>query len=315
MREIPCGPTPVSEARVLSERLRDAMDIYILSRGRAATTAKLSKSWSDKGFEPTVVVDSDDAQIEDYANSTSGRIVVNRFAGIGGARATAIVDAVEQGRKSILMSDDDIKPTHGDYRELLRITEGPKVLGIGAKVEYHDFAMKGTLERTFGAADRIENLFSDVILCPIGCAFRLFSINIDNAQKLSGGTGFDTDFSHHNEDCEFMRQGIAELKLPWLLAPQHRAASMWGRHRPGGVADSLEIYGDDPKEVGERIKHSDKVIEINNLAHSRWPKYVSPPKDGKCNFRTSWRKMMDDHIPGWKEASAAHGGEIHWSEL
>ena len=37
-------------------------------------------------------------------------IVTNRYVGVGGARATAVEHAAEQGHASIVMSDDDIAP-------------------------------------------------------------------------------------------------------------------------------------------------------------------------------------------------------------
>lgn len=306
--------------------------IYIISRGRPGNVVKLKKRWAAIDFddnEIVLVVDSDDSWIAEYERLAGpGNLVFNRYRGVGGARATAVEHAAENGFRSIIMSDDDIAPagpntgSANGYRELLDIAQHPNALGVGAYVDYHSFALRGHLDRLcipgkkdgYSGYDRVLAVGNEGFICPTGIAFRMFGINIANAVKLCGGSGFDSALWCQNEDGEFMRQGIGLLGIPWLLYPQAKAGSIGARYASGGVVDSLGLSESESGDAEAVAKH-DEVQRVWAEVHRRWPSYVNSPASEVRGIKTSWSRMMDKFIPDWREYSALHGAEKDWKSM
>jgi hypothetical protein len=292
--------------------------IYIISRARPHNVQKLQKRWETMGFACTVVLDTDDPFYDEYTYLPVS-VLQSRYRGVAGARATAVEHAAENGHTTIVMSDDDISPVAGsDYAGLLRVAEHDNALGVGAFVDYHSFAMKGHLDKLeiptraegYSGYDRVCAVGDEGFICPSGIAFRMFAINVRNAVKLCDGSGFDTALWCQNEDGEFMRQGIAVLGLPWLLYPQAKATSIGARYVTGGVVDSLGIaHGGDGSVVA---KHPD-VQGIWAEVHRRWPNHVNAPNI-ETGIRTQWSKLLDTHVPDWRDYSALHGAEKNWRD-
>ena len=292
--------------------------IYIVSRARPHNVQRLRNRWAAMGFDCTVVLDEDDPFTDEYLRLPV-TVLQSRYRGVAGARATAVEHAAESGHASIVMSDDDISPVVGsDYNGLLRIATHHNALGVGAFVDYHSFAMKGHLDKLgippgvpgkFSGYDRVCAVGDAGFICPSGIAFRMFAINIPNAIKLCNGSGFDPELWCQNEDGEFMRQGIAKLGLPWLLYPQAKATSIGARYVTGGVVSSLGIEGGDGKAVAKHVE----VQRLWDIIYDRWPSYVNEP-NMETGIRTQWAKMLNDHIPDWREFSALHGADKGWMD-
>ena len=279
--------------------------VVIVSRGRPKHFARLLERWCIWGFDVILVLDEDDKTEEQYLDAIPDGddtvlVVENRYKGVGGAHQTGLEWAAEMGLRSIVFSNDDIWPVKDrNPAYLLRTADDKRALGVGAHVDYHDFALKPHLDR-----HELEPLryWPRPFLCPTGIAFRLFALNVENACDIGG---FDTEFTCQNEDGELMRQGIAH-GFPWLIDPRVHATSLGGRYADGGVADYLGLKD----AAAADIARHNEVRRIHALAYKRWPTAVSHPSTG--SIRTRWSKLYDANIPNWRDRSELHGAQQDW---
>lgn len=264
------------------------MSVYIITRSRPDNIKKIVPRWLDQNLPVTLVVEE-----EEHDHHTSlvrgmgwdnveviSPKSVNK--GVGHARAFAVWDADRHGLKSMIMSDDDLRPTSVSYMHLLlREAERPGVLGVGATRPLHDKFSGGI------TSDR-----DDVILCPGGWGMQLFALNVQ--QTLDIGS-FDSKLDCWGEDHELMRNGIA-AGIPWLVHCGVRSEAIGVRYDPGG----LNAY------TGGNEGRTDMEMKCRQIIFNRWPRYVSPPNKKP---RMQWASMMDDYITGWRDQSAIHGGQ------
>jgi len=263
--------------------------VYICTRNRLNNVSKVVPRWLDQNFRVILVVEpeQEDEHIslcDDMQWAGDGVYVLplsRPNLGIGYSRNQAVLHAWKMRSRSIIMADDDIRPASGldsDMADLIDEASKPNVLGIGAVLRIHDHFTGGAISANSG-----------VILCPGGWGGRLYGLNVDRAVELGN---YDVKLDCLGEDDDMKRQGIA-AGIPWLVHCDVWAESIGSRFQPGGVQ---AFVGNDRKSREERNHW---------LLHERWPRYVSaPPK----KFRMEWAKMLDDHIPNWRERSAIHGG-------
>jgi hypothetical protein len=262
------------------------MSVYIITRNRPGNLKKIVPRWLEQRMHVMLVVEQ-----EEYDNHLSlirgmywhnvDVLAVSGNRGVGRARQAAVEHASAVGIRTMIMSDDDLRPASESLMSLL-LTEArrPGVLGIGATRGIHDRFSNGiTTER------------DDVILCPGGWGMQLFGLNVPMTVKLGN---FDPLLDCWGEDHELMRNGIAE-GIPWLVHCGVRCEPIGKRYDPGG----LNAY------VAEDDRPAREMV-CKKLIHERWPLYTSAP-DKKS--RMQWQKMMNDCIPNWRAKSAIHGGE------
>ncbi len=92
-----------------------------------------------------------------------------------------------------------------------------------------------------------------------------------------------------------MRQGIAQLGIPWLVHCGVKCDPIGVRYDPGGINS---LINDGTRGLRE--------IACRELIHRRWPDYTSA---AAAKPRMRWQKMLDDYIPDWRSRSAIHGGQ------
>lgn len=279
--------------------------VYIISRGRSKNVPKLLTAWKQqRDFKVVFVVDPFECHLYMQevlrANEFSdhdARVVSpgQDNLGLGYARKFAVEHAAFNDiGESFVMSDDDIEPrVSSDAALLCKTAARSDAIAVGARVPYHDWSM--------APKDGLTKLrdFDRVVFCPSGMAFRLFGVNVDNAMELN----FDPRFTCQNEDSEFMR-GHIERGTPWLLDVRVEAKSIGARYTPGGVRNYL---GD---IAAEDVDADLEVKKCHMLAKQRWPDFVNAPTEPK--IRTRWAKMYDTYMPGWRDRSAIHGGQLEW---
>ncbi len=265
---------------------------YIITRNRYENLIKIIPRWLDQDFQVMLVVDPSEYQDHidfkyEFRNWT-GHVAVTApkkaDGGVGYQRKWAMIQAALRGSRSIIMSDDDMRPANGsDMALLLKEALGHRVLGVGATRSLHDRNSKGATSRNDG-----------VILCPGGWGMQLFSLNVDRTHELGN---FDPKLDCFGEDAELMRQGISE-RVPWLVHCGVKCEAIGARYAPGGINDLIP----DPVQRGLRERY------CRGLIHERWPDYTSDPD---ARPRMAWQRMLDDYIPGWRSMSAIHGGVWH----
>ena len=269
------------------------MTAYIISRGRPENLRKTIPRWAVHGVFSVVVIEASERQA--YLNVIKQAKLINcmdfvcyrGYQGLGHIRQFALKDAATSGLKSIVMSDDDLRPAENilgvpGMRELLVKAGKPDVLGIGATHRYHDFLTGGVTR------DR-----DDVILCPSGWGLQFYALNVETAMNIGG---YDKRLDVAGEDAELVRQGIA-AGIPWLVHCGARCEPIGKRHSPGG----LESYPD----------LESRVLRCQQIIHDMWPDYTTAPP---LKMRTRWVRMLDDFIPGWQARSAMHGGNLETSD-
>jgi hypothetical protein len=263
--------------------------VYICTRARINNLKKVVPRWLAQGFKVVLVIESgvefrlhEDLREEmDWSpRNVWLQLLSERDMGIGYSRAEAIDHAHSAGLKSIIMSDDDIRPApESDMSLLIQEAEKPNILGVGAALRIQDHYTKGAVSANSG-----------VILCPGSWGGRLYGLNIANT--LACGN-FDSLLDCFGEDDELKRRGIADLSIPWAVHCSVWAESIGARYQSGGVQ---ALVGKD------RIA---RELRCHETMHERWPQFVSkPPKP----YRTSWQKMLDNYIYNWRSRSAMHGG-------
>jgi hypothetical protein len=205
--------------------------------------------------------------------------------GIGYSRQQAILHAKATNLKSIIMSDDDVYVhPDSDAWELIDEAEDPRVLGIGAVRSLHDRFTNGAISRNHG-----------VILCPGGWGFTVKGLNVQTVIDMGN---FNPRLHTLGEDSELARVGISR-KIPWRVHCDVKFISLNKRYDPGGFSAKW-------RTEEARIAASKECMAI---IHKRWPDYTNPP-DKK--LRVAWQRMLDDYIPGWRGASAIHGGDLKY---
>lgn len=261
------------------------MTVYIPTMSRYGNLLKIVPRWLDMDIPVRIVVDPSEYQEhirfgkqEGWAHSDV-RIIRQSGVGVGAARRSCVNHAMRSRLASVIMSDDDMKPT-SDMRPLLEESARPGVLGIGAVRGIHDRFTGGAVSRNHG-----------VILCPGGWGFQLFGLNIETAVRVGN---FDALLHSYGEDGELCRQGIS-WGIPWLAHCDVKCAPIGARYAPGGI--SARFRTPDLRSEAEYAC----LFRI----HQRWPRYTNPPHKP---LRVAWQKMLDDFIPGWKARSAIHGG-------
>jgi hypothetical protein len=203
--------------------------------------------------------------------------------GTGYARRFIVQHARRTNQTSIIMSDDDIRPDpNSDFWELIDEAEQPGVLGIGATRSLHDRNTGGAISRNAGP-----------ILCPGGWGFTVYGLNINTALQVGN---YDPLLHSFGEDAELMRQGVSR-KIPWRVHCDVKFISLNKRFDPGGFSSKYILP--EARIAAEQTCQS--------IIRSRWPDYAS--KAGSP-WRFAWQRFYDDYMPGWREASAIHGGDL-----
>ena len=260
------------------------MTVYIPTMGRYDNLKRIVPAWLAQGIQVRLVVDrSEFPQHRDLREEMGWRdrvqVLAARGSGIGAARRFCVSHASQSQLPSIIMSDDDMRPTTEAW-PLLTEAARPGVLGIGAVRPIHDFFTGGAVSRNHG-----------VILCPGGWGFQLFGLNVRAAIEVGN---FDSKLHTAGEDAELARNGIAR-GYPWLVHCDVECATIGARYAPGGINTRF-------REPEDRTQAEWECLE---LIHKRWPIYTNPPDK---RLRMAWQKMLDDYIPDWRERSAIHGG-------
>lgn len=274
------------------------MTVYIPTMGRPANVRKIVPRWLELGQDVRLVVNEDEANLHLAIRAQEGwgsEVTVWAPAGargIGQIRNKIVRHADRRRLTSIILSEDDVMPERkSDFNELLDWADRPDVLGIGATRPIHDRFTGGAISYNSGA-----------ILCPGGWGFVCFGLNVRNA--LAAGNYWSA-LHTIGDDAEMARQGIAKLRIPWLAHCDVRWSSLGTRYSPGGINAR---FGEDV------VKRHTAERECMALIHERWPLYTNAPDK---RLRVSWAKMLDDYLPGWKQRSAIHGGDLrnaYWEE-
>lgn len=274
------------------------MTVYIPTRSRPANVRKIVPRWLDQNQSVRLVVDPDEVNLHLALRAQEGwgsdvRVwAPPGVRGIGAIRRKIVRQAARNGLTSIILSEDDAMPERSsDFNELLDWADRPDVLGIGATRPIHDRFTGGAISYNSGA-----------ILCPGGWGFVCFGLNVQNA--LAAGN-YDAALHTIGDDAELARNGIAKLRIPWLAHCDVRWSSLGTRYSPGGIGAR---FGEDLtlRHMAER--------ECLALIHERWPDYTNEPDK---RLRVAWAKMLDHYLPGWKQRSAIHGGDLknaYWEE-
>jgi TET-Associated Glycosyltransferase len=266
------------------------MRAYIFTRSRPDSLIKVVPAWQAQQIPITLVVEPDEfgstLALRDERLWTDTSILSlplpNR--GMGAARAFAVLHARSKGYKSVILSDDDIRPARfSDMGELLYEAARPGVLGVGAVHGLQDRFTSGAITANKGK----------VILCPGGWGFTLYALNVSNA--LSAGN-FDPELDCFGEDAELARNGIARLRIPWRVHCGVWADYFSKRGDPGGFS---AMFPDGTRAVRESACRA--------IIHERWPEYASAPDKAA---RMLWNKFLTKYIPDWKSRSAIHGGSL-----
>lgn len=267
------------------------MTIYIPTLGRMNNLKAIMPRWLESEIPIRIVVRED--QYKDHMNlcrEMGWRILdvdVVRLPrgtfGYGATRNFIVRHARKMGDKSIIISDDDMRPRSGtDMGLLLDEADKPRVLGVGAVRSLHDRFTGGAISRQSG-----------VILCPGGWGFQTFAVNVGLVLAVGN---FDPLLHTHGDDGELARNGIAH-GIPWLVHTDVWVEPIGVRYAAGGISS---LYPD--REARAKAERENMAI-----IYERWPKYANHPDK---RFRMAWQKMLTDYIPDWRERSALHGGKL-----
>lgn len=263
--------------------------VYIPTMNRYGNLERIVPLWMEQDFRVRLVVEpteyNEHARLITRMGWTGLGVTVipvqSPRRGIGYARRAAVLHAEHTGRKSIIMSDDDMKPA-GDMLPLLKAAEDSGALGVGAVRGIHDYFTGGAISRTSG-----------VILCPGGWGFQLFGLNIANTVLLGN---FDERLHSYGEDGELARQGI-KAGIFWRSHCDVKCAPIGKRYAPGGISTRF----------AKPEYRTDAERECLKIIHDRWPYYTNEPDKP---LRVAWQRMLDHYIPDWRDRSALHGGSL-----
>lgn len=265
--------------------------VYIPTMNRYDNLAKIIPLWLEQKFLVRLVVEPNEygeharliTRMGWNGRGVTAIPVKSPRRGIGYARRAAVLHAYYNGRKSIVMSDDDMKPARdSDMAWLLAEAAQPGVLGVGAVRPIHDHFTGGAVSANHGP-----------ILCPGGWGFQLFGLNIETAIKVGN---FDERLHSYGEDGELCRRGIAQ-GIPWRVHCDVWCAPIGKRYAPGGISTRF----------ARPEYRTDAEQQCLAIIHDRWPYYTNAPDKP---LRVAWQKMLDHYIPDWRDRSAIHGGHL-----
>lgn len=263
------------------------MSVYIPSRARSTRLDKVMPAWIEQDMDIQLVVPFGEYQAYvDVVRSNGWDVAVLKSPrsvdGIGATRRFIIEHAKKAGLGEIIMCDDDFKPMPDtDMWDLLDAAKDQYAVGVAASYGYNDFLSGGKLSELSG-----------VILCPGGWGHNVYSLNVEN---VLGCGNFDAALGFY-EDDELQREGVA-LGMPWLVHCDVWMTSLGKRGDAGGCQAPYSTSED----------RAAAMLRCAKIVEKRWPKYVNITKAG---YRMSWKKMLDDYIPGWQGLSAIHGGSL-----
>jgi hypothetical protein len=251
------------------------------------------KAWDDEMFDVVFMVEPDEVDMYTSACPKEYRDngMVSVFGlpdtnlGVGLSRAMCLEHAAMDGLESIIMSDDDVKPSSG-MDGLIDVAADPLVLGITSWYSYLDLML--------GIKGKNRN---DVIICP-SSIFRIFGLNVQN---VIGIGNYDEEL-RMTDDADLMIRGIVE-GFPWMIHLGAKSASMGARWQPGGI-DALEKQASSGKETANVLK-----VEACDYLQNKFPDWVRRPREDKISFK--WRVIYDENLPEWKHWSPLHGGNIN----
>ena len=282
--------------------------VFIPSRGRHLGARKLTDAWHSEGFDVTWVVEpSEHDQYFDALSrgskaalgtpverATYVRTLPRADAGIGASRNYAVRLAAEAGLHSMILADDDIKPSRagGRMASLIKAAQHERAVGITARYSYHDLCLGPDFAR--------KGKYTKVILLPTG-TFRLVGLNVKNVLELGN---YDSDLEYA-EDCDLFLRSL-KAGIPWMIHAGTWSNSIGNRYEPGGMVDFA---------TGKADTVDDRKPYWHDDLNAKWPKYTNQHDDVKCAgkqncIRVSWRKAYDELIPEWREYSELHGGHI-----
>ena len=267
--------------------MMDNYHVFIPSRGRYQGAHKLTEIWRQQGFEVHWVVEP--SEWLDYDGEAEGDKVhelPKPNMGIGFSRNHCINLAASFGYESIILADDDIKPSRNiDW--LAEDAEDPKVLGITAQYSYHGLCL----------GDKIKGR-NDLILLPTG-TFRLVALNVQNVLNLGN---YDHTLEYA-EDCDLFLRGL-EAGFPWMIHLGSWSNSTGARYQPGGMIDY----------VGDSIDLMYKKRQWHERLYQQYPDFINDPTKAdftkQNSIRIAWQKAYNHYLPDWRKWSALHGGDI-----
>lgn len=268
--------------------------VFIPTRGRHADIKKLVNEWMKHGFQPHLVVEPSEIDLYKKATDSIGfgiHPLEWDNQGIGNARAHCVNLAASFGYKSIILADDDIKPSRlvdkARMLELAASARHKKVLGITARYSYHDLCLGSKI------TDR-----DDVILLPTG-TFRLVALNVANVLDIGN---YDKNLEYA-EDCDLFLRGL-EAGFPWMVHLGTWSNSIGKRYQPGGM---LAFAG------GEHNLEDSKKSWHETL-YDKYPMFINDPEKAdftkQNSIRISWRKAYDHYLPDWRKWSMLQGGDL-----
>lgn len=262
--------------------------VYISSRGRPENAKKVVPIWLNMGFNVILVVEPNEYDLyagvvapmgERYTPDIIVLALPESDKGLSYNRKYLVEDAYDNILESIIVADDDIKPVHG-MDSFVEDAAHPKALGITARYSYHDFALGDGIKKLGG-----------VVLQPCGM-FRMVALNVENVIAL----GNYDPAADNCEDADLMLRGILD-GYPWMVDLDTKAASLGGRHAPGGSLDYL-------KAIGRSVEDH---TWLKPTLKAKFPEVVN---DGSGKTRVGWQKAYNLWMPDWKKYSALHGGDI-----
>jgi hypothetical protein len=241
------------------------------------------KAWDEEIFDVVFMVEPDEVdmykvQVPDCRVGVEVIGLPDRNLGVGFSRARCLEHAADAGHESIVMSDDDVKPTSG-MDGLIDVAADPLVLGITSWYSYLDLML--------GIKGKLRN---DVVICP-SSIFRIFGLNVQNTIDIGN---YDEEL-RMTDDADLMIRGIVE-GYPWMIHLGAKSASMGARWQPGGIA------------ALEDASTNSLKIESCDYLQDKFPDWVRRPREDKISFK--WRQCYDDNLPEWKHWSPLHGGNI-----
>lgn len=280
--------------------------VVIPSRGRWQGARKLTQAWHKEGFDVAWMVEPDESDI--YWNAIIGSapitgppntdppstyisVLSKPNAGISHSRNKCVQYAADNGYKSFILADDDIKPSSkgSNILSLVEMAKHSKVMGITARYSYHDLCLGEAFK------DFKQN---KVILNP-GGTFRLVALNIQNVLELGN---YDTNLQYA-EDCDLFLRSL-QAGFPWMLHAGTWSNSIGTRYQPGGM---LDFVGEQNLAKAKGLWHED--------IHAKWPDFTNEHKPSVCAgkqncIRFQWKRAYDHFLPDWKKWSHLHGGSL-----
>lgn len=253
--------------------------IYIHTRNRIKFLDKSLPVWNEmtpKGIEIVLVVEPDEydmhaahLEMHEYPGRVSVLGIDKPNLGMGNSRNVAFEHALARGHRAMITSDDDCFPKASPVPLLGAAANGR--FGVGCWFSIYELINK------MPKGNGIQRFTG-------GGGFRTFAMNVEMLDELGG---FPVEFKGQ-DDNEICRRGIANGWAWWVNTdvPFHSIAKIGD---PGGMCDLPGYKGN------EERKHKAHI-----LTREAWPEYTTDPagcfeKNGKCSYRTYWKKMMRDH--------------------